>query len=169
MHFLSTQATTAFEDARVKVASLINAKAEEVVFTKNATEALNLVAFSWSEANLKPGDEVRLPDSRLHCIRQAVHATMELLTAGEDLGRGEGLASAAVWRGLDGVMPCLLCMLCSELSAKLLLQSLCKASYRAAKGSCIHPGPCHVLLANCATVRPCSVLSVTSDLTVYHR
>ena len=40
------------------MASLINAKSEEVVFTKNATEALNLVAFSWSQANLQPGDEV---------------------------------------------------------------------------------------------------------------
>ena len=59
VHFLSTQATTAFEEARSKVAGLINAQAEELVFTKNATEALNLVAFSWSQANLQPGDEVR--------------------------------------------------------------------------------------------------------------
>ena len=58
VHFLSTQATTAFEEARSKVAGLINAPAEELVFTKNATEALNLVAFSWSQASLQPGDEV---------------------------------------------------------------------------------------------------------------
>ena len=59
IHYLSTQATTAFEDARRKVAALINASPEEVVFTKNATEALNLVAYSWALNNLKPGDEVR--------------------------------------------------------------------------------------------------------------
>ena len=65
VHFLSTQATTAFEEARRKVAALIGAPSEEVVFTKNATEALNLVAYSWALANLTPGDEVRLPQSQV--------------------------------------------------------------------------------------------------------
>ena len=75
VHFLSTQATTAFEEARRKVAALIGAGSEEVVFTKNATEALNLVAYSWALANLKPGDEVRLADhTRVKLSMQATTA-----------------------------------------------------------------------------------------------
>ncbi|GAA4903290.1 cysteine desulfurase [Tessaracoccus lubricantis] len=58
MHLLGAEATHAFEDARGKVARFIGApRPEEVVFTKNASEALNLVANSLG-AGLKPGDEV---------------------------------------------------------------------------------------------------------------
>ena len=54
------QATTAYEDARDKVARLINARsAREVVFTSNATAGINLVAQSWGNLHLRPGDEVR--------------------------------------------------------------------------------------------------------------
>ncbi|MGH1502005.1 MAG: SufS family cysteine desulfurase [Acidimicrobiales bacterium] len=56
---LAERATRAYEDARAKVARFINApSADEVIFTKNATEALNLVAQSWGRANLGPGDAV---------------------------------------------------------------------------------------------------------------
>ena len=59
MHHLSALATAAYEDARAKVARFINASSyREVVFTKNASEALNLVAYSWGLSNLRPGDEV---------------------------------------------------------------------------------------------------------------
>lgn len=45
--------------ARKKIASFINASdSSEIVFTRNATEAINLVAYSWGLQNLKPGDEV---------------------------------------------------------------------------------------------------------------
>ncbi len=55
------QATSAYEDARDKVARLINAKSSrEIVFTPNATAGLNLVAQSWGRSNLGPGDEVYL-------------------------------------------------------------------------------------------------------------
>ncbi|HHT12035.1 MAG TPA: cysteine desulfurase [Propionibacterium sp.] len=58
MHLLGAEATAAFEDAREKVARFIGAaRAEEVVFTKNASEALNLAANSLG-AGLQPGDEV---------------------------------------------------------------------------------------------------------------
>mgnify|MGYP003785222331 FL=1 len=58
MHLLGAEATAAFEDARGKVARFIGAaRAEEVVFTKNASEALNLAANSLG-AGLQPGDEV---------------------------------------------------------------------------------------------------------------
>lgn len=59
VHALSAKATTAYEDARAKVAKFINASScREVVFTRNASEAINLVAYSWALHNLKPGDEV---------------------------------------------------------------------------------------------------------------
>jgi selenocysteine lyase/cysteine desulfurase len=62
VHTLSARATTAYEDARAKVAKFINASSSrEVVFTRNASEAINLVAYSWALHNLKPGDEVRGP------------------------------------------------------------------------------------------------------------
>ncbi|MEO1377609.1 MAG: cysteine desulfurase [Cyanobacteria bacterium J06635_10] len=60
-HHLSAKATDAYEAARDKVAKFVNAKSrEEIVFTRNATEAINLVAYSWGMNNLKPGDEIIL-------------------------------------------------------------------------------------------------------------
>lgn len=59
VHYLSGKATDAYELARVKVANFINAKSDrEIVFTRNASEAINLVAYTWGVANLTPGDEV---------------------------------------------------------------------------------------------------------------
>ena len=58
-HFLSGLATDAFEAARSKVAGFINAASDdEIVFTRNATEAMNLVAHSYAGAFLEPGDEI---------------------------------------------------------------------------------------------------------------
>lgn len=55
----SARATDEYELARKKVAAFINASdSREIVFTKNATEAINLVAYSWGLSNLKPEDEV---------------------------------------------------------------------------------------------------------------
>ena len=60
-HQLSARATEGFEAARSKTATFIGAaNAREIVFTRNASEAINLVARSWGEANLGPGDEVLL-------------------------------------------------------------------------------------------------------------
>ncbi|MDR1807444.1 MAG: aminotransferase class V-fold PLP-dependent enzyme, partial [Propionibacteriaceae bacterium] len=57
MHALGAEATAAYEGARAKVARFVHAQAEEIVFTKNASEALNLAAHTLGAA-LKPGDEV---------------------------------------------------------------------------------------------------------------
>lgn len=58
-HYLSGRATDAYEAARNKVVQFINAAArEEIIFTRNATEAINLVAYSWGLHNLKAGDEI---------------------------------------------------------------------------------------------------------------
>jgi len=54
----SQQTTEAYEEARAKVASFINANENEVVFTRGATESINLVVSSWGRANLKKDDEV---------------------------------------------------------------------------------------------------------------
>lgn len=61
VHTLSTQATDAYEGARVKVARFINAASEqEIIYTRNATEAINLVAYAWGMNALKAGDEILL-------------------------------------------------------------------------------------------------------------
>ena len=60
IHKLAEEATLAHEEAREKVAKFINAKRTEVVFTRNTTEALNLVAYSWGRANVGKGDKIVL-------------------------------------------------------------------------------------------------------------
>lgn len=58
---LSVEATSKYNDARQKVAQFINARSpEEIIFTKNATEALNLIAYTYGLDNLKTDDEVVL-------------------------------------------------------------------------------------------------------------
>ena len=64
---MAAEATDAFEATRSALATFINApKANEVVFTKNATEALNLVIMSWGRANLSAGDAVLLTHMEHH-------------------------------------------------------------------------------------------------------
>ncbi|MEY9645262.1 SufS family cysteine desulfurase [Bradyrhizobium elkanii] len=61
LHYLANAATEAYEGARGKVAKFINARrSEEIVFTRNVTEAINLVASSWGGVNIKEGDEIVL-------------------------------------------------------------------------------------------------------------
>lgn len=58
-HTLGDEATAAYDEARAKVARFVRAASpEEIVFTKNGTEALNLVARSWGDANLREGDRI---------------------------------------------------------------------------------------------------------------
>lgn len=60
-HTLSAKATDAYEGARDKVAAFVNAKSRnEIIYTRNASEAINLVAYSWGMNNLQPGDEIIL-------------------------------------------------------------------------------------------------------------
>ncbi len=64
---LAEHATEGFEDARRKVASFINAPSErEVIFTRSATEAINLVAYAWGLENLGPGDTVVITELEHH-------------------------------------------------------------------------------------------------------
>lgn len=67
VHYLSQQATDLHEAAREKVRQFINArKTEEIVFTRGTTEAINLVASSFCESQMKEGDEVLVTDMEHH-------------------------------------------------------------------------------------------------------
>lgn len=58
-HTLGQEASIAYENAREKIAHLINTKTtKEIIFTANATEAVNLVTWSWGRENIKEGDEI---------------------------------------------------------------------------------------------------------------
>ena len=66
-YYLSEMATEAYENARNIVKNFINAKSEkEIVFTRSATEGMNLVAASWGMNNLGKGDEVLLSEAEHH-------------------------------------------------------------------------------------------------------
>src|SRR3989344_2881399 len=67
IHTLSEEATQAYEDVRKKVAGLVHApSANSVVFTRNATESINLVAHSWGRKNIQAGDEILLTAMEHH-------------------------------------------------------------------------------------------------------
>lgn len=66
IHTLAERATEGYEKSKSKIARLINAAEEEVVFVRNATEAINLVAFSWGSKNLEAGDTVVLSQMEHH-------------------------------------------------------------------------------------------------------
>jgi cysteine desulfurase/selenocysteine lyase len=61
LHYLANAATEAYEHARETVRAFLNAaRSEEIVFTRNATEAINLVAYTFARERIKPGDEIVL-------------------------------------------------------------------------------------------------------------
>lgn len=63
---LSVKATRVYEEARRKVADFLNATPKEIIFTKNATESLNLVAYSYGLTNLRDGDEILITIAEHH-------------------------------------------------------------------------------------------------------
>ena len=67
VHTLSMEATDKYEDAREKVSSFINSESSDsVIWTRNASESLNLVAYSWGENNINEGDEILLTPMEHH-------------------------------------------------------------------------------------------------------
>src|SRR6185437_10253469 len=61
LHYLANAATEAYEGAREKVRAFLSAgKTQEIVFTRNATEAINLVAYGLGTLGIHPGDEIVL-------------------------------------------------------------------------------------------------------------
>jgi len=82
VYTIAEEATAAFEAARAKVAGLVNARhAHEIVYVRNATEAINLVAYSWARANLREGDPIVLTHMEHHAnvvpwrSRQTAHCS----------------------------------------------------------------------------------------------
>ena len=67
VHTLSMEATDKYEDAREKASSFINSESSDsVIWTRNASESLNLVAYSWGENNINEGDEILLTPMEHH-------------------------------------------------------------------------------------------------------
>jgi len=67
VHQLAEEATLEFEKTREKVAKFINARAtEEIIFTRNATEAINLVAYSWGRTNIEKNDRIIITELEHH-------------------------------------------------------------------------------------------------------
>jgi cysteine desulfurase / selenocysteine lyase len=67
VHTLAEEATSLYEQARVKIARFINApSAHQIIYTRNTTESINLVAYSWARANLKAGDLIILTEMEHH-------------------------------------------------------------------------------------------------------
>ena len=104
-HALSGRATAAFEAARERVRLCLHARhSSEVIWTRGTTEAINLVAYSWGQSNLKPGDEILLstlehhanivPWQQVAARTGAVLRVIPLTTAGElDLAAFHALLS----------------------------------------------------------------------------
>ncbi|MDQ1391904.1 MAG: cysteine desulfurase / selenocysteine lyase [Acidimicrobiaceae bacterium] len=67
VYSIAEESTRLYEEARTKVAAFLGAAStREVIFTKNVTEAINLVAYSWGRSNLGPGDAVLLTEMEHH-------------------------------------------------------------------------------------------------------
>ncbi|MBP9676694.1 MAG: SufS family cysteine desulfurase, partial [Anaerolineaceae bacterium] len=67
VHTLAEEATAAYESARLKVAEFIGATtSQEIIFTRNTTESINLVAKTWGQTNLNPGDVILLTEMEHH-------------------------------------------------------------------------------------------------------
>src|SRR3989338_2004368 len=74
IHTLSEEATKQYEDARGTVARFINATSEEIIFTRNTTESINLIAYSWGRANIKKGDVIMVSEMEHHSNLLPWHA-----------------------------------------------------------------------------------------------
>ena len=92
VHALSMEATDRYEEAREKVARFIGARqSEEIIWTRNTTEAINLVAASWARSNLQAGGEVVVTEMEHHSdmvpwqmVTQERGATLRYLRLGDD-------------------------------------------------------------------------------------
>jgi cysteine desulfurase / selenocysteine lyase len=66
MHELASEATELYEDGRARIARFIGARPEEIVFVRNATEAINLVRFTWAREHVESGDTVAITRMEHH-------------------------------------------------------------------------------------------------------
>jgi cysteine desulfurase / selenocysteine lyase len=91
VYALAQEADALFEGARERIASFVNWPAPTTIFTRNVTEAINLVAYSWGRTNLRPGDAVLLTDMEHHSnivpwqlATQATGAALRYLEVGPE-------------------------------------------------------------------------------------
>ena len=92
LHVLAEEATAAYEAVREQTATFVNApSARSVVFTRNATEAINLFTNAWGRTNLKPGDQILLTEMEHHSnlvpwqlIAKATGATLAFIPITDD-------------------------------------------------------------------------------------
>ena len=105
VHTLSVEATDAYEAARARIGRFLNAPdPDEIVFVRNTTEGLNLVAVCWGRANLKPGDEILATMLEHHsnlipwqCVAQDTGARIRLIPLTPD-----GAVDMDAFRGMLG-------------------------------------------------------------------
>ena len=103
IHHLAEEATQSFEDARNKVAHFIKANSsKEIIFTRNTTEAINLVAQTWGRTNLVAGDTVILTEMEHHSnlvpwqmLAEEIGLKLEFIPVTDD-----GLLDLAIYRNL---------------------------------------------------------------------
>ncbi len=108
IHVLAEESTALYEEARRKAAAFIHApSARQVIFTRNTTESINLVAYTWGRANLKDGDLVILTEMEHHSNLVPWHILaaekklrLEFIPVGED-----GLLDLNVYRSLLELQP----------------------------------------------------------------
>lgn len=92
IHVLAEEATSDYEEARRKIAKFVNSSTErEIIYTRNTTESINLVAYSWGRHNLSEGDLVVLTDMEHHSnlvpwqiISSEIGFNLEYIPTGED-------------------------------------------------------------------------------------
>ncbi len=103
VYLLAEEATDAHEAAREAVRRFIDAPStEEIIFTRNTTESINLIAYTWAEANLKSGDEIILSIMEHHSnyipwfrIAQKKHASIKIVPA-----TSEGILDMQAFKGM---------------------------------------------------------------------
>jgi cysteine desulfurase/selenocysteine lyase len=108
VHTLAEEATAMYEQARQRVAEFIHASsASEIIFTRNATESINLVAYTWARANLKSRDVVILTEMEHHSnlvpwlqLAEERGVTLEFIPVTE-----EGLLDLDIYRSLLSQTP----------------------------------------------------------------
>ena len=103
LHYLSEKATADYEGAREKIRAFMNAESSaEIIYTRGASEAINLVAASWGGANIGPGDEIVISEAEHHSnivpwqiLRDQMGAVLKVLPVDD-----EGAVHLDQFRGL---------------------------------------------------------------------
>ena len=88
---MAEEATNAYENARDKVAKFVNARREEIIFVRNATEAINLIAYAWGRDNVQKDDKVVITEFEHHSnivpwqmLTQEKNAKLEYIRIDDD-------------------------------------------------------------------------------------